>query len=79
MNEISSYIIKNRLNNIMSKTGEVSFKWKGKLLGLFSKNSLKDFLKDNQSDYGNLEKNEQNTIHKFVIIEYTAQLNVCFK
>jgi hypothetical protein len=45
-------------------------------LRLFGKDALEDFLKDHQSDYENLEKNEQKAINKFVKIENAAQWNV---
>jgi len=61
------YITENRLNNVVSKIGHVSIpKDTGKLIGLFSKDILEDFMKEHSSDYALLEKNEQKILNKHV-------------
>ncbi|GAB1450637.1 hypothetical protein MASR2M47_06930 [Draconibacterium sp.] len=79
MEEVSKYITVNRLNNVISKTGEVTQKEIGKLLGLFGKDILEDFLKDYQVEYHKLEKSEQKGINKFVNTEVAKLLKAYFK
>ena len=79
MKEASAYITKNRLHNVISKIGEITQKDMGKLLGLFGKDVLDDFLKDYQSDYETLEKKEQKTINKYLNAEAAKLLRVYFK
>jgi Rnl2 family RNA ligase len=67
-----AYVTENRLNNVVSKIGHVSIpKDMGKLIGLFSKDALEDFLKEHSGRYASLEKSEQkilNThVNKFVV------------
>ncbi len=77
--EVARYITENRLNNVISKIGEVTQKESCKMLGLLGKDSLEDFLKDYQSDYENLEKNEQKAINKFVNAEAVKLVKAYFK
>ncbi|GHT62728.1 hypothetical protein FACS189451_07780 [Bacteroidia bacterium] len=64
---IEEYITKNRLNNVVSKIGQVSVpKDTGKLIGLFSKDVLDDFLKEHSGEYAGLEKSEQKILNKHV-------------
>jgi Rnl2 family RNA ligase len=59
------YVTENRLNNVVSKIGTVSMpKDTGKLIGLFSKDILDDFLKEHSVRYHSLEKNEQKILNK---------------
>ena len=61
------YITENRLNNVVSKIGHVSIpKDTGKLIGLFSKDILDDFLKEHSGEYAELEKSEQKIVNKHV-------------
>jgi Rnl2 family RNA ligase len=61
------YVTENRLNNVISKIGEVSMpKDTGKLIGLFSKDILEDFLKEYAVEYHSLEKNEQKILNKHI-------------
>lgn len=65
--EILKFISENRLNNVLSKIGEVhSKKHYGKILGLFNKDILEDFLKIHEEMYNELEKNEQKEINKLM-------------
>ena len=58
------YITENRLNNVVSKIGHVSVpKDTGKLIGLFSKDILEDFLKEHSGEYATLEKSEQKILN----------------
>lgn len=60
--EITKYIEPNRLYNLFSK-GEVKKDWNqfGKMVGLFFKDVLEDFIKDNP-EFNELEKNEKKII-----------------
>jgi Rnl2 family RNA ligase len=61
------YVTENRLNNVISKTGQISIpKETGKLIGLFSKDILEDYLKEHSSDYALLEKSEQKILNRHI-------------
>ena len=61
------YVTENRLNNVLSKIGELSLPADlGKLIGLFSKDIQEDFLKEHSSKYVILEKNEQKILNKHI-------------
>lgn len=64
---VEEYITENRLNNTISKIGEVTFpKDTGRLIGLFSKDALDDFLKEHSGSYASLEKSEQKILNRHV-------------
>ncbi|NDW08875.1 RNA ligase, Rnl2 family [Dysgonomonas sp. 520] len=61
------YITENRLNNVISKIGEISVpKDLGRLIGLLSKDALEDFEKEHSSDYAFLEKSEQKILNRHI-------------
>lgn len=61
------YVTENRLNNVVSKIGHVSIpKDTGKLIGLFSKDILDDFLKEHSGKYEALEKSEQKILNRHI-------------
>ncbi|MCI5083053.1 MAG: RNA ligase, Rnl2 family [Saprospiraceae bacterium] len=62
--EMLCYVTENRLNNVLSKIGEVSMKDFGKVLGLFNKDILEDFEKDNQEALAALDKKEHKMLTK---------------
>lgn len=62
--EIETYITANRLQNVISKIGEVSIKDFGKVMGLFARDVLEDFQKDVGEAYAALEKKEQKLLTK---------------
>jgi Rnl2 family RNA ligase len=63
--EVEDYVTENRLSNVASKIGNVSVpKDTGKLIGLFSKDILEDFLKEYSGDYLELEKSEQKILNR---------------
>lgn len=65
LDEMSKLINTNRLSNVISKIGEVDpQKDKGRLIGLFSKDVLEDFLKSFEDQYKSLEKTEMKVITK---------------
>lgn len=64
--EIMKYITESRLLNVISKIGTVTQKDFGKLLGLYCKDVLEDFLKVHKNEYDNLEKFESKAINKFL-------------
>lgn len=72
--EIYKLITRNRLDNLMSKIGEVNPKKDlGKVLGLYNKDTLTDFLKNHQTKYNELEKHESKAVNKF-LNKHAAQL-----
>ena len=63
--EGETYVTENRLANVVSHIGEVHFpKDFGKVMGLFSKDVLEDFLKEHGNLYVALEKSEQKLLNK---------------
>ena len=62
-----SYVTENRLNNVISKIGNISVpKDFGRLIGLFSKDILEDFLKEYESEYALVEKSEQKILNRHI-------------
>lgn len=61
---ILDYVTENRLTNVLSKIGEVTEKDIGKVLGLFSKDVVEDFLKDHKTQTDLLEKKELKLVTK---------------
>ena len=61
------YVTENRLNNVVSKIGHISVpKDTGKLIGLFSKDILDDFLKEHSGEYAAIEKSEQKILNRHI-------------
>ena len=61
------YVTENRLNNVVSKIGQISVpKDTGKLIGLFSKDILDDFLKEHSGNYAAIEKSEQKILNRHI-------------
>ena len=61
------YVTENRLNNVVSKIGHISVpKDTGKLIGLFSKDILEDFLKEHSGEYAAIEKSEQKILNRHI-------------
>lgn len=72
--EIYKLITLNRLDNLISKIGEVNPKNElGKVLGLYNKDVLTDFLKNYQDRYNGLEKQESKAVNKF-LNKYAGEL-----
>ncbi len=64
---VYDYVTENRLNNVISKIGQVSIpKDTGKLIGLFSKDVLDDYLKEHSCNYTLLEKSEQKILNQHI-------------
>jgi len=61
---ILTYTTENRLNNVISKIGEVSLNDFGKVIAMFSKDIVEDFNKDYHSFLKELEKKEIKLITK---------------
>jgi len=62
---VEQYVSENRLDNVVSKIGHVSVpRDTGKLIGLFSKDILDDFLKEHSGEYTALEKSEQKILNR---------------
>ncbi len=63
--EVEAYMTENRLNNVVSHIGEVSLpKDFGKIMGLFAKDILEDFLKEHGGEYSALDKCEQKNFNR---------------
>lgn len=63
--ELEAYVTENRLNNVISHIGEVSLpKDFGKIMGMFSKDILEDFLKEHGGEYTALDKCEQKSLNR---------------
>lgn len=62
--EIRNYATVNRLNNVVSKTGEFKPEMTGKVIGLFAQDILEDFEKDFPEAFTAIEKEEQKRINK---------------
>ena len=63
--EVETYVTEQRLANVVSHIGEIHVpKDFGKIMGLFSKDVLEDFLKEHGGEYGCLEKSEQKLLNK---------------
>lgn len=62
--ELLSYVTENRLKNVISKIGEIGQKDFGKLLGLVAKDTLEDFLKDNEEKFDSLDKKIKSLMNK---------------
>ena len=63
---IITYVTENRLNNVISKIGEVTPKDFGKLLGMFNKDIIEDFTKDYLALLEDLDKKEIKVINKSI-------------
>lgn len=78
--EVYKYITQNRLSNLISKIGEINPKKDlGKVLGLYNKDTLSDFLKIHQDAYQALEKHESKAINKFLNKHATQLINDYFE
>lgn len=65
VSEVDAYVTENRLTNVVSHIGEVHVpKDFGKIMGLFAKDVLEDFLKEHGGDYSALDKSEQKLLNK---------------
>ena len=63
--EVLTYVTENRLRNVLSKVqGGITHKMFGPLLGMFSKDVLADFMKDNAEEYSKLEDRERKRVTK---------------
>ncbi len=63
--EVEAYVTETRLSNVVSHIGEVSFpKDFGKVIGMFSKDILDDFLKEHGGAYSALDKCEQKSLNR---------------
>lgn len=63
--ELEAYVTENRLNNVISHIGEVSLpKDFGKIMGLFARDILDDFLKEHGGEYTALDKCEQKSLNR---------------
>ena len=64
---VEDYVTENRLNNVISKIGQIALpKEISKLIALFSEDILKDFLKEYSGNHAALEKNEKRIFDKHI-------------
>jgi Rnl2 family RNA ligase len=76
----SLYVTENRLNNVVSHIGQVSMpKDLGKLIGMYSKDIIDDFIKESTADYNSLEKPEQKLLNKEINQLATALIKKVYK
>ena len=76
----SLYVTENRLNNVVSHIGQVSMpKDLGKLIGMYSKDIIDDFIKESSADYNSLEKPEQKLLNKEINQLATALIKKVYK
>lgn len=75
MEVIASYVTENRFENVLSKIGEVSPNDFGRVMGLFSKDVIEDFLKDHGDSLNDLEKSDR----KMVTKSFSAQAALLIK
>lgn len=64
--EIILYVTENRLENVISKIGDVSEKDLGKLMGLFCNDVIEEFEKDFEKRLAAFEKKERKQITKYI-------------
>lgn len=76
---IITYVTENRLNNVLSKLGEVTIKDFGKVIGNFNRDIIEDFTKDYNSQLSILEKKEQKQITKSIIHKSSSMIKTYFK
>lgn len=65
-NEINNLITENRLQNVLSKFGSVTQKDFGKLSGLYIRDILLEYKKDNDDKINSLEKKDKKILNKMV-------------
>jgi len=63
---IITYVTENRLNNVISKIGEITQKDFGRVLGMFNKDTVEDFTKDYHKLLEELDKKEVKSINKSI-------------
>jgi len=68
------YVTENRLNNVISKIGQVGPKEFGMVLGLYNQDVWVDFVSDYQKDLEQLEKKEQKYLRKALNARATGLL-----
>jgi len=61
---IMTYVTDNRMDNVISKIGEITMKDFGKIMGMFNKDVVEDFTKDNHQALDELDKKEIKIINK---------------
>ena len=76
---IMSYVTENRLNNVLSKLGEVTIKDFSMIIGDFNRDIIGDFTKDYNAQFSILEKKEQKQITKSIGFKSTKMIKAYFK
>lgn len=64
LSELLCYVTENRLNNVISKIGEVTPKDFGKIIRLLNKDVQDEFMSENQNELEHLDKNERKVLSK---------------
>ena len=76
---IKSYVSENRLNNVISKIGEVTIGDFGKVIGSFNRDVIDDFTKDYKEVFSELEKKDQKLITKSIVPISSKLIKTYFK
>lgn len=64
LEEGRNYVTENRLNNVMSKIGDVTRENLGKIIGAFRKDIIKDFEKDAEEELNEIPEKEKMVLYK---------------
>lgn len=70
----ADYVTVNRLNNVLSKIGPITDKDFGKLSGLFTQDVIKDFKKDKEDKFVDMDKEQLKLVQNYIkglCIEFT--------
>lgn len=71
---ILTYVTENRLNNVLSKVGQVTIKDFGKVMGMFNKDIVEDFSKDYEELVNKLDKQEWKKLKKSISHEVSGMV-----
>jgi Rnl2 family RNA ligase len=66
VDDISCYVTENRLRNVLSHIGTVTKKDFGKIMGVFVKDIMDDYMKDFGDTLNTLEKIDRKSVNKLI-------------
>ena len=76
---IKSYVSANRLNNVLSKIGEVTKADFGTIIGNLNRDIIEDFTKDYKVPYESLEKKERKLVTKSIVPQSAELIKTYFR